>query len=535
MEPTLYEKDLAVVLAQDEYALGDVVAFRVEGGIVIHRIVGGDPQAGYITRGDNREFPDMWRPKPADIVGRLVLRLPGAGRWLEWLREPPAFSALASGLAAASLATAEPRPPRRRGGRRAGPGPVRPLPDLAWGVLIVAGLGVLAFGALAFFAFRQPLREQVPVERARYEHSAAFSYVVQVQPSFLYPEGIFGPVRPTPGARPPAVLPPSPFGNRPQPPSGAAVFTRLARRLELDVDYALRSDLPAELTGRYWAVVEVGSGPQGWVRTLEAVPPTEFQGGAASFKVAVDFGQIWSVIDAVERETEYRPGSYEVRVVPTIQVSGRVGSEPVDDTFAPPFTLRLDRARIILDGELVRSEPRAVTEVAIREARLRLPGPLAGAWNPPVNEARTVGLAGALISLAVGGAGRGGGVSRPGAGRGGQDPSPLRLSHRHRQRRRPPGRAGGPGGLHARPGQAGRAAGASHPPPGPALGGPPVFHPHGRGGLRVRAAGPGGLEGGPVAAPFGGRPDHPGSGVGLGGQSPGGRRHPAGVRPPGQP
>jgi len=403
MEPTLYEKDLAVVLAQDEYALGDVVAFRVEGGIVIHRIVGGDPQAGYITRGDNRESPDMWRPKPADIVGRLVLRLPGAGRWLEWLREPPAFSALASGLAAASLATAEPRPPRRRGGRRAGPGPVRPLPDLAWGVLIVAGLGVLAFGALAFFAFRQPLREQVPVERARYEHSAAFSYVVQVQPSFLYPEGIFGPVRPTPGARPPAVLPPSPFGNRPQPPSGAAVFTRLARRLELDVDYALRSDLPAELTGRYWAVVEVGSGAQGWVRTLEAVPPTEFQGGAASFKVSVDFGQIWSVIDAVERETEYRPGSYEVRVVPTIQVSGRVGSEPVDDTFSPPFTLRLDRARIILDGELVRSEPRAVTEVAIREARLRLPGPLAGAWNPPVNEARTVGLAGALISLAVGG------------------------------------------------------------------------------------------------------------------------------------
>ncbi|MER3397507.1 MAG: hypothetical protein C4316_03050, partial [Chloroflexota bacterium] len=65
MEPTLYEKDLAVVLAQDEYALGDVVAFRVEGGIVIHRIVGGDPQAGYITRGDNRESPDMWRPKPA--------------------------------------------------------------------------------------------------------------------------------------------------------------------------------------------------------------------------------------------------------------------------------------------------------------------------------------------------------------------------------------------------------------------------------------------------------------------------------------
>ena len=59
MQPTLYEGDLAVVRQQSSYEEGDIVAFRVpegedgEGAIIIHRIVGGDAENGFILQGDN--------------------------------------------------------------------------------------------------------------------------------------------------------------------------------------------------------------------------------------------------------------------------------------------------------------------------------------------------------------------------------------------------------------------------------------------------------------------------------------------------
>ena len=54
MEPTLYSGDLAVVRKQGSYGTGDIVAFIVAEGepgekaIVIHRIVGGTAEAGFL-------------------------------------------------------------------------------------------------------------------------------------------------------------------------------------------------------------------------------------------------------------------------------------------------------------------------------------------------------------------------------------------------------------------------------------------------------------------------------------------------------
>lgn len=48
MQPTFDSGDLAVVYERDRYEMGDVVAYRVRrpdghpGGVVIHRIIGGD-------------------------------------------------------------------------------------------------------------------------------------------------------------------------------------------------------------------------------------------------------------------------------------------------------------------------------------------------------------------------------------------------------------------------------------------------------------------------------------------------------------
>jgi signal peptidase len=103
MEPEMRTGDLSLVRRQDTYRRGDVIAFEVPrgepgaGALVIHRIVGGSASAGFVVRGDNRERPDLWRPRPSDIRGVQVAHLPGVGRAFALLRSPLGM-ATAAGL-----------------------------------------------------------------------------------------------------------------------------------------------------------------------------------------------------------------------------------------------------------------------------------------------------------------------------------------------------------------------------------------------------------------------------------------------------
>lgn len=116
MEPTMHTGDLAVIHRQDGYRVGDVIAFHVPrgepgaGALVIHRIIGGSPTAGYRTQGDNRDRPDFWRPKPADVAGRTWFHVPGVGRALALLRQPLALGTLAGLLTFLSAGRRPPTP-----------------------------------------------------------------------------------------------------------------------------------------------------------------------------------------------------------------------------------------------------------------------------------------------------------------------------------------------------------------------------------------------------------------------------------------
>jgi signal peptidase len=104
MEPLLHRGDLVIVQRKGGYAVGDVVAYRVReddpaaGHVVIHRIVGGSESQGFITRGDNTNGPDVWRPTPDEILGKVWLSLPLAARLLAFLRAPLPLASLAAGL-----------------------------------------------------------------------------------------------------------------------------------------------------------------------------------------------------------------------------------------------------------------------------------------------------------------------------------------------------------------------------------------------------------------------------------------------------
>ena len=123
MEPTLDAGSLVIAFRQDEYQVGDMVVYRVPadgpaaGRLVIHRIVGGSPASGYVMRGDNASGSDIWRPAPADIIGRSEVVVPGVMPVLLFARSPIVAASAAASLAVYLLlglwVTPAPSPPSR--------------------------------------------------------------------------------------------------------------------------------------------------------------------------------------------------------------------------------------------------------------------------------------------------------------------------------------------------------------------------------------------------------------------------------------
>jgi signal peptidase I len=98
MEPTYKLGDVAITW-KGQPGEGDVVLYLVPDGVargqpVIHRIVGGSPDA-WIVQGDNNALPDEWMPATGDVLGVAVVRIPIGGRVLWMLRSPLAVAALA--------------------------------------------------------------------------------------------------------------------------------------------------------------------------------------------------------------------------------------------------------------------------------------------------------------------------------------------------------------------------------------------------------------------------------------------------------
>lgn len=102
MEPRYHTGDLVLVLKHRSYHSGELIAYRVPkgdpmaGAQVIHRIIGGDAKRGFLVQGDNRTAPDVWRPKPADIVGAKALHIANAVLVLQFLRSPVLLALLAA-------------------------------------------------------------------------------------------------------------------------------------------------------------------------------------------------------------------------------------------------------------------------------------------------------------------------------------------------------------------------------------------------------------------------------------------------------
>lgn len=382
MEPTLYEGDFALTMVQDSYQVGEIVAFRADGGVVIHRIIGGTAEEGYEVKGDNNLHPDAWLPRPQHIIGASVLRLPLAGRAIGLLQQPLLLGAVAGTIAMTSLAggaVAIARRRRRRNvavsrsgrARRAVPSPpdamvasqTRPGSRSPWSattlVLIPAVVSLVGL-VTAVYAWWTPSEVQRVVDLARYSHRGEFTYSALVDPSSLYggSERLEA-----------AALGTGEFGVR-----GTPIYSQLLRGLDLVLDYRLDSNVSADLSGTGQASLRIKAGENGWVKNLDLVRPTQFTGPSTKLQIPVDVRALLSLVQAVEEETGFRPTHYEMTVMPTITVAGRLGDRPLQEQYAPPFTFRLTRTELTVDGQSRHTEAKAVSEQVIEPLTFSLLG-----------------------------------------------------------------------------------------------------------------------------------------------------------------
>lgn len=89
MQPGFVAGDLAVLRAASDYRVGDVAAYDSSElkKIVMHRITK-ETDEGYTFQGDNNDFLDPETVTDEQMLGKLVLRVPGVAKYLEWLLKP---------------------------------------------------------------------------------------------------------------------------------------------------------------------------------------------------------------------------------------------------------------------------------------------------------------------------------------------------------------------------------------------------------------------------------------------------------------
>jgi signal peptidase I len=323
MLPLYHAGDLVVVVDKDTYQIGDIVAYRSGRLTVLHRIIGGDPDSGFVIKGDNNQSTDPKRPTSAQLLGRAVLHVPAGGIWLRRLTSAPVLGALAYIMTIGAGGTVLRRRGRRRGAVRKPHIPSvsyaatralsatssRRLRTTAGGIVVVGMFGTV----LGFAAWTQPASRWVTTTQPSPARTVTFSYAAAVARTLAY-DGT-------------TVKSPEP------------VFRKVATNVDVDFTYHGPSGtvaVQAEL-----------SAAGGWHSTVPLAPLRPFTGTRYRDTVRLD-------LDALE--TRIRAGTAAAGIVATdmhVAVVPRI-TDATGTPFQPALKLQLTTAALtVADSPLV--------------------------------------------------------------------------------------------------------------------------------------------------------------------------------------
>ncbi len=91
MEPVIHTGSMVYVREADpaELAEGDIITFRMVGGVTAtHRIIE-VTEEGFVTKGDANDFADNNVVAPESVIGRYVFSVPYLGFGVSFVQQPP--------------------------------------------------------------------------------------------------------------------------------------------------------------------------------------------------------------------------------------------------------------------------------------------------------------------------------------------------------------------------------------------------------------------------------------------------------------
>ncbi len=335
MEPRFHTGDLAIVRPVANYRVGEIVAYwsTVLHTVVLHRIIAKDGN-DYVFKGDNNHFIDPTRPTRSELLGKLWLHLPHAGRVLDMLHTPVAAALLCAVVGLLTLFGLKEGKRRRRRRRKGAKGSGRPgIPivnsprdqrPFNFGALLTAtAVAAVAFLVVGLIAFTRPASKAVPAGTP-YAQQVQFGYSAHVRPGLVYPNGTVA--------------------------TGDPIFLSQVRDLAVSIDYRLSSDAPTAITGTEDVLLQL-TGPSGWTHNIVLAPPTHFTDTHTATEVTLDIGHLQSLLNKVEQLTGGTGlASNSIAVIPQVHVNGTVAGHPVSTTFAPALGFSLTTTQLVSNG-----------------------------------------------------------------------------------------------------------------------------------------------------------------------------------------
>jgi signal peptidase I len=335
MEPRFHTGDLGLVRPADQYKVGDIVAYHSSllRTVVLHRIVA-IHDGHYTFKGDNNHFLDPEHPIRSQLVGKLWVHLPRAGVFLKWLHMPVVDAVMFGLLGLFLLFGVGEKEQRRRRRRRqeasgspshgrsivSTPRDHDPRHVVDFGAILAASaVAVVAFFALAMFAFTRPahrtVRRSIP-----FAQQVSFGYRARVPAGPVYPNGRIS--------------------------TNDPIFLSIVHNLDVRIAYRFSSRGPSTVAGTEEVLLNV-IGPSGWTRSFVLTPRTRFAGNATNTQVALNLRQLQSLMAQIERLTD-TPGfsSFSLTVQPVVHVTGTVAGHPINANYEPALGFQLQSGQL---------------------------------------------------------------------------------------------------------------------------------------------------------------------------------------------
>ena len=373
MQPAYYAGDLALTAGRSGgYAIGDVAAYRSEqmDTLVLHRIIG--IEDGRVSlQGDNNSWVDPEQPSQDQLLGEVVLRVPGGAIWLQRATSPAALGATAflvliSGGSAMTVTRRQRRKRRRASALPvAAPAPHAMPAGSRIALALAAVVGLIA-GCLGVATWTRPVGGAA-MAGAEAPSALTFSYSAEVPASPAYDKTLV---------------------TQPQP-----VFRRLADRVEVAFVYDAAAPDP---TSSWTAAVELATA-NGWQSRFTVPVEVTESGVQQKGHIILDLPALAARADAAARAIAAEAaGDISITVLPELQSQG----EPFRPKLAFVMTATALRLLDEKPSALRVENPHAATMASASTEPATLP--LLG-HSLRVDHGRAAAVAGLAVAVAVAG------------------------------------------------------------------------------------------------------------------------------------